>query len=184
MNKAIRLIISYFIKGVLVMVPLIFTVYALYYAFTKLDSIVDFGFTGSGILVSFLSLALIGFLVTTLITEPIFNYFDRLLGRMPLFKLLYSSVRDLLEAFVGEDKKFNEPVLVEISEGVKQIGFVTQRDLSNIDLPDEVAVYFPFSYSIAGKVLIVDRNRVKPLKMKASDAMKFAVSGGVSEIED
>jgi uncharacterized membrane protein len=103
---------------------------------------------------------------------------------MPLFKLLYSSVRDLLEAFVGEDKKFNEPVLVEISEGVKQIGFVTQRDLSNIDLPDEVAVYFPFSYSIAGKVLIVDRNRVKPLKMKASDAMKFAVSGGVSEIED
>ncbi len=183
MNKFLRVIISYFIKGVLVMVPLVLSIYALYYVFIKLDSIVDLGFTGSGILMTFSVLAVIGFLVTTFITEPIFNYFDRLLDRMPIFKLLYSSVRDLLEAFVGEDKKFNEPVLVEISEGVKQIGFITQKDLTDIQLPNEVAVYFPFSYSIAGKVLIVQKERVKPLNMKAADAMKFAVSGGVSELD-
>jgi uncharacterized membrane protein len=101
---------------------------------------------------------------------------------MPIFKLMYSSVRDLLEAFVGEDKKFNEPVLVEISEGIKQVGFLTQNNLSSIGLDDEVAVYFPFSYSIAGKVLIVNKSKVSPLRMKAADAMKFVVSGGVSEI--
>lgn len=182
MNKAIRLLISYFIKGALVMVPLILTIYVLYFSFIKLDSIVDFGFTGSGILVTFLTLSVIGFLVTTLITEPIFNYFDKLLNRMPLFKLLYSSVRDLLEAFVGEDKKFNEPVLVELSAGVKQIGFLTQKDLSSLGLANEVAVYFPFSYSIAGKVLLVDKKLVTPLPMKAAEAMKFAVSGGVSDL--
>ncbi|MFN5706220.1 MAG: hypothetical protein ACK45U_10250, partial [bacterium] len=65
---------------------------------------------------------------------------------------------------------------------IRQVGFLTQRDLSSIGLNEDVAVYFPFSYSIAGKVLIVKRDKVEPLNMKSAEAMKFAVSGGVSDL--
>lgn len=182
MNKFFRVFLNYFFKGVLVIVPLAFSIYIIYSVVSTVDGIINLGFPGSGFIVTILALAFVGLLVTSFITEPIYNYLDKLLNRMPIFKLMYSSVRDLLEAFVGEDKKFNEPVLVELSEGVKQVGFLTQNNLNNIGLEDDVAVYFPFSYSIAGKVLIVNKSRVSPLRMKAADAMKFAVSGGVSEI--
>lgn len=182
MNKFFKLILNYFFKGILVIIPLVLSIYVIYYVVRSVDSIIDLGFPGSGILVTFLALTFVGLLVTSFITEPIYNYLDKLLNKMPLFKLLYSSVRDFLEAFVGEDKKFNEPVLVTISEGVRQVGFLTQKDLSNIGLAEDVAVYFPFSYSIAGKVMIVKKEKVEPLNMKAAEAMKFAVSGGVSDI--
>lgn len=182
MNKFFRVFLNYFFKGVLVIVPLAFSIYIIYSVVSTVDGIIDLGFPGAGFIVTILALAFVGLLVTSFITEPIYNYLDKLLNRMPIFKLMYSSVRDLLEAFVGEDKKFNEPVLVELSEGVKQVGFLTQSNLTSIGLSDEVAVYFPFSYSIAGKVLVVHKSKVEPLKMKASDAMKFAVSGGVTEI--
>jgi len=182
MNKFFRVFLNYFFKGVLVIVPLAFSIYIMYSVVSTVDGIIDLGFPGAGFIVTIIALAFVGLLVTSFITEPIYNYLDKLLNRMPIFKLMYSSVRDLLEAFVGEDKKFNEPVLVELSEGVKQVGFLTQNNLNSIGLENEVAVYFPFSYSIAGKVLIVNKSRVSPLRMKAADAMKFAVSGGVSEM--
>lgn len=183
MNKMIKSLLNYFFKGALIIVPLALSVYVIYYVIMKVDGLVNLGFPGAGLLIVLLSLTLAGFLVTTFITQPIFDYFDRLLNRIPLFKLIYSSIRDLLEAFVGEDKKFNEPVLVDMGQGgIKQIGFITQKDLSSIGLQDDVAVYFPLSYSIAGKLAIVPKEKIKPLTMKASDAMKFVVSGGVSEI--
>lgn len=182
MNKFFRIFLNYFFKGVLIIVPLAFSIYVIYSVVSTVDGIIDLGFPGAGFVVTIIALAFVGLLVTSFITEPIYNYLDKLLNRMPIFKLMYSSVRDLLEAFVGEDKKFNEPVLVELSEGVKQVGFLTQNNLNNIGLEDDVAVYFPFSYSIAGKVLIVNKSKVSPLRMKAADAMKFAVSGGVTEI--
>lgn len=183
MNKFFRVFLNYFFKGVLVIIPLAFSIYVIYKVIYSVDSIIDLGFPGGGVIVTVLGLAFVGLLVTSFITEPIYNYLDKALNRMPIFKLLYSSVRDLLEAFVGEEKKFNEPVLVEISAGVKQVGFLTQNNLSSIGLDEEVAVYFPFSYSIAGKVCIVQRSKVQALPMKAAEAMKFAVSGGVSDME-
>lgn len=183
MNKFFKVFLNYFFKGVLVIIPLAFSLYVIYKVIYSVDSIIDLGFPGSGVIVTVFGLALVGLLVTLFITEPIYNYLDKLLNRMPVFKLMYSSVRDLLEAFVGEDKKFNEPVLVEMAEGIKQVGFLTQNNLQSMGLNDEVAVYFPFSYSIAGKVCIVSRSKVSPLRMKAADAMKFAVSGGVSDME-
>jgi uncharacterized membrane protein len=74
-------------------------------------------------------------------------------------------------------------VVVEINEsGLKQIGFLTQKDLSKIGYSGDVAVYFPLSYSFAGQLCIVNLNKVKPLNMSASEAMKFIVSGGVSQL--
>ena len=139
---------------------------------------------GLGILNVLLLIFIAGILVTNVVTEPIKRWFNRWLNRLPLFKFLYSSIKDLTEAFVGEEKKFNEPVIVEVNEfGLKKIGFMVQKDLSSLNLPGEVAVYFPYSYSFAGQVIIISADKVKPIDKSAADMMKFVISGGVSGLE-
>ena len=122
--------------------------------------------------------------MTYIVTDPIKAWFSRWLNRLPLLKFLYSSIKDLTEAFVGDEKKFNEPVLVEMNaSGMKKVGFLTRHDLSSIGLVNEVAVYFPWSYSFAGEVIIVPIASVKPIDKSAAQIMKFVISGGVSGLE-
>ncbi len=138
---------------------------------------------GLGILTVLLIIMLAGVIVTNFVTDPIKAWFYRWLNRLPLIKFIYTSFKDFTEAFVGDEKKFTEPVLVTVNEtGMKKIGFLTQHDLSSLGLEGEVAVYFPFSYSFAGQLCIVKTSNVKPLDMNGSEAMKFVVSGGVSHL--
>lgn len=89
-----------------------------------------------------------------------------------------------MSAFVGDKKKFSSPVIVQISETVSRLGFLTQEDLNIIGKPDLVAVYFPHSYNVSGNVFLVKRELVTALTgVKSSDVMKFMVSGGVSPLE-
>lgn len=196
-QKTIRLLFNYLIKGALVTVPLAGALFLIFWAVASLDSALNISslfwvdergqpvyIPGLGLLMVIAVLILVGVFVTYFVTEPIYNWFNRLINRIPLFNTLYSSIKDFTEAFVGDEKKFNEPVLVEVNEtGLKKIGFLTQRDLKKMGLENEVMVYFPFSYSFAGQVCVVNASRVKPLKMSATDAMKLVVSGGVSGIE-
>ena len=139
---------------------------------------------GVGIVTVLLMLILVGFIFTTFVTEPIRVRFQRYVDKIPLFNTLYSSIKDFTEAFVGDAKKFNEPVLVLVNEtGLKKIGFLTQKDLQKIGLPDEVIVYFPYAYSVAGQIAVVKASNVEKLDMTATDAMKLVVSGGVTGID-
>ncbi len=195
MKQLFRALLRYFFKGLLVVVPLGAAFLLIFWAVKTLDNALnlsDFLWTdpktgkpmyipGLGIVNVVVLILVAGILVTNVVTDPIKRWFYRWLNRLPLFKFLYSSIKDLTEAFVGEEKKFNEPVLVEINEfGVKKIGFVTQKDLSALNLPGEVAVYFPWSYSFAGQVIIISADKVKPIDKSAADMMKFVISGGVS----
>src|ERR1700744_3752853 len=164
MKKLFGVIFNYFIKGLIVVVPVGITLYLIYWAVYKLDSALNLsGFfltdskgrpiyiPGLGILNVLLVIIIVGILVTNVVTDPIKHWFNRWINRLPIFKFLYSSIKDLTEAFVGEEKKFSEPVLVEINEfGVKKVGFLVQKDLAKIGLPGEAAVYFPWSYSFVG----------------------------------
>ncbi len=197
MNKLLRAIINYFLKGVLVVVPVGAAIILIYWIVSSVDKTLNISgnllvdrlgrpiyIPGIGILTVLVVILLAGIIVTNFITEPIKNWFNRWFNRLPLFNFLYSSIKDLTEAFVGDEKKFHEPVLVEINNfGYKQVGFVTQKDLDHIGLPGQLAVYFPFSYSFAGQLAIVDAEKVSPLNMSASEAMKFVVSGGVSGLD-
>ena len=195
MKQLFRALLRYFFKGLLVVVPLGAAFLLIFWAVKTLDNALnlsDFLWTdpktgkpmyipGLGIVNVVVLILVAGILVTNVVTDPIKRWFYRWLNRLPLFKFLYSSIKDLTEAFVGEEKKFNEPVLVEINEfGVKKIGFVTQKDLSALNLPGDVAVNFPWSYSFAGQVIIISADKVKPIDKSAADMMKFVISGGVS----
>ena len=186
------------IKGVLVVVPLGAAIFLIIWIVTTVDTALNLSnlfwvdpktgqpvyIPGLGILSVLVIILLAGIIVTNFITQPIYNWFMRWLKRLPLFNFLYSSIKDLTEAFVGDEKKFNEPVLVEVNEfGLKKVGFLTQKDLTGIGLEGQVAVYFPYSYSFAGQLVIVESSKVKPLPMTGSEAMKFVVSGGVTAID-
>jgi uncharacterized membrane protein len=196
MNKIIRALFNYLIRGSLVILPIAAALFFIYWAVSELDSALNLSdaiwvdqlgkpiyIPGLGILSVVVILIVVGIIVTNFVTDPIKKWVTSWFKKLPIFNVLYTSFKDLTEAFVGDDKKFNEPVVVEFNEtGLKKIGFLTQKDLSKIGYPGEVAVYFPLSYSFAGQLCIVKADRVKPLKMSASEAMKFIVSGGVSQI--
>src|SRR6185503_18772572 len=198
MKKIAGALLNYFVKGLLIVVPLGAAFLLIFWTVRSIDSALNLSgaffsdtktgkpiyIPGLGILNVIVIILVAGILVTNVVTDPIKRWFNRWLNRLPLFKFLYSSIKDLTEAFVGEEKKFNEPVLVEMNEfGVKRIGFVTQKDLTALGLPGEVAVYFPWSYSFAGQVIIISADKVKPIDKSAADMMKFVISGGVSGLD-
>jgi uncharacterized membrane protein len=194
MNRIGRAILNYLIKGLLIVVPIALSIFIVVWAVTTVDSWLNINnilgvdpFTGANRNIPGLGLGLVitiilvaGIIVTNFVTEPMYNWFQRTMNRLPLLNFIFSSIKDLTEAFVGDEKKFNNPVLVEVEGNLKRIGFLTQNDLSKIDLPGDVIVYFPFSYSFAGQVYVVGKDKIKPLNMSAADAMKLVVSGGVS----
>lgn len=197
MNKILKALVNYFVKGLLVVIPIGLTIYFVIWAVKTIDASLNLSnliwvdaqtgkalyIPGLGLLSVILLIMLAGLFVTSFITQPIYNWMERWLKRFPVFSFIYGSIKDFTEAFVGDEKKFDKPVLIEMNDtGVKKVGFLTQKDLKKIGLPGEVAVYVPFSYSFAGQLYIVSAEKITPLKMKASEAMKFAVSGGVSQL--
>ncbi|WP_033565927.1 DUF502 domain-containing protein [Sphingobacterium sp. SYP-B4668] len=196
-SKLFRGFLNYFIKGTLVVVPLAGAVFLILWIVASVDSALNLTehffedekghpiyIPGIGILTVIMVLVLAGVVFTNFVTDPIKNWINHQINRIPLLNTLYSSIKDFTEAFVGDAKKFNEPVLVTVNDmGLKKIGFLTQHDLSKLDLPNEVIVYFPYSYSFAGQIVVVHADKVKKLNMSATDAMKLVVSGGVSGLE-
>lgn len=196
MNRIGKALLNYLIKGLLIVLPIALSIYIVIWAVTTVDSWLNVNNilgvdprTGESRNIPGLGLALVialiltaGIFVTNFVTEPMYNWFNRWMNRLPGLNFIYSSIKDLTEAFVGDEKKFNHPVLVEMTADIKRIGFMTQSDLSSIGLPGDCVVYFPFSYSFAGQVCVVSKDKIKELNMNAADAMKLVVSGGVSHL--
>lgn len=182
----------YFLQGLLYIAPIGITAYIVYFLFNFVDSLLrekivewfDIDIPGLGVLFIVLFLALLGYFGQTIIARPFKLLFKRIMLRAPLVKLIYSSLNDLFKAFVGKEKKFNKPVLVKVNtiSNLEKMGFVTQTDLSHLKIKDKVAVYFPHSYNFSGEMFIVPTEHITPLDIPASEAMKFIVSGGVTEV--
>ena len=177
-------IVNYFLKGLVIFVPIALTIIIFVMAFTSLDSIFRrwLDFPGLGILLTVVLIFLIGFVASNFLGRKLFALVERVFTGLPLVKLLYSAVKDMIEAFAGEKKSFDKPVIATIGAGgsVKIVGFITRESLENLGLEDHVAVYMPQSYNFAGNVLVLPKEAVKPLDIESSQAMAFVVSGGVS----
>ena len=179
--------VNYFLKGLVIFVPIALTVFLLIWAFTSLDAIfrdlLPESFPpGLGIVLTVVLITVIGFIASNFLGRKIFALVERIFTGLPLVKLLYSAVKDMIEAFAGERKSFDKPVLASISPGsaTKLVGFITRESLDNLGLVDYVAVYVPQSYNFAGNVLLFPKASIQPLKIESSQAMAFIVSGGVS----
>jgi uncharacterized membrane protein len=141
---------------------------------------------GLGFVVVVVLVLFVGWLSSLFVVEKLVSVFDTVLEKTPGIKFIYSSVKDFLEAFAGNKKKFDKPVLVNVdASGVWRIGFITQPTTSDFGLPDHVTVYVPHSYAISGITYIVPKTNIKILdNVSAVDAMKYTVSGGVTDVHD
>ena len=186
MNGFLRKVLRYFFSGAVFIIPLAATIYLILVAFGWLDSLLNLPYPGIGFLIIISFITTFGYFTSNYAFKTFEEWFDHLVNRIPLVKLIYSSVKDLLDAFVGDKKKFNKPVLVTINKEnqLHQIGFVTQSDLSELGLNDMVVVYFPHSYAFSGNHFLVLKENVRPLNISGPAAMKFIVSGGVSGFKE
>ena len=177
-----KTLFGYFLRGCLVLLPAAATLYIAYFIFTKIDRMVPVGVPGLGFAVTVVVITLGGFLTSNVVGRAALEVTDRWLARVPLAKLIYTSLRDLINAFVGEKKRFDRPVAVTLVPGshIRALGFVTRDGLEALGMGTQVAVYFPQSYNFAGNLVIVPRDQVEPLKVATTDLMTFIVSGGVS----
>ncbi|PBQ34068.1 hypothetical protein CNR22_20560 [Sphingobacteriaceae bacterium] len=185
--------LNFFLQGLILFIPLIITGIILVKLFDFFAGLFSFiGFSNYPILNTLLGflgtlgfVLILGLLASSYIFKQVFSYFEDKLEHAPFIRHIYSPVKDFTNAFVGNKKKFNKPVLVltNPAAGIYEIGFITQEDLKDFHIHDKVAVYLPLSYSLSGKLIIVSPENVKPLEGNASDAMKFVVSGGVTDVD-
>lgn len=184
---------AYFIQGLLLIAPLAATVYIVFFLFkftdgllsTYLEKYLQLKVPGLGILIIIFLLIFLGIIGETIFAKPIKFLIKGVLDRTPILRLIYTSVKDLFSAFVGKEKKFHRPVVVLVDEknDLWRMGFLTNDKLEDMGLEGKVGVYFPLSYNISGILYIVPANRVKPLNISPAEAMKFILSGGVSEAD-
>jgi uncharacterized membrane protein len=198
-------LLRYFVQGLIIIAPIAITIFAVTSLFNFIDGILpnlvqkvfpnvvgtyEDGtprrIPGLGFVVVILVVLLVGWVSASFIFGRIVDIFERILEKTPGIKIIYTTVKDFFEAFAGDKKKFNKPVLVSLhAEDTWQIGFITRHELDEFGLHEHVAVYVPFSYSIAGQLFFLPQSKVKTLdNVNSTEAMKFAISGGVTQVEE
>jgi uncharacterized membrane protein len=186
-------LLSYFIRGLLFVAPIGFTVLILMSAFDFVDSIIriripsadpnsESFIPGLGFLIIVSGTMLIGFVISVFLPQALQNLVENIIRHIPLVRIFYFAFKDLISAFVGDKRKFNQPVLMLLNKesGIQKIGFITQNDLSNLGLREKIAVYCPHSYAFSGELYIVPKENIQILDLPSADVMKMIVSGGVS----
>lgn len=174
-----------FMRGLLVVVPAAAAIYFVWLTVTTVDRTIAAivrrpVVPGVGFLLTVALIAVIGALASGFATRWLFGAIDRLFERLPLVQLIYTSLRDLIDAFVGEKRRFDRPVVVLVADGVEILGFLTRDELAPFGLPGRAFVYLPQSYNFAGNLIVVPVERIRPLAIDSRTAMTLIVSGGVS----
>jgi uncharacterized membrane protein len=191
-------LLQYFLQGLLLLAPIAISLYALYAVVSGIDNLIPIFTTtdasgkvtvqnyGLGFVVIIVVIIVIGYFSTFFLAGRIVSFLDKIMQKMPGVKHIYTTTRDFFEAFTGDKKKFTHNVLANVDDNdVWRVGFVTAEDMTEFGLKDYVAVYVPMAYSVAGNVYIIPRSRVKEIThISSTQTMKFAVSGGVTDIEE
>ncbi|MFN5375723.1 MAG: DUF502 domain-containing protein [Chitinophagaceae bacterium] len=198
-------LVNYFFQGLIILAPIVITAWAVLSLFNFIDDILPNllhvlfpdlvklnpqgepeKIPGLGFLVVVLIVLSVGYISSLFFVSKLVDLFDRVLERTPGIKIIYTTIKDFLEAFAGNKRKFNKPVLVNVdASDVWRMGFITQTDLSQFDMKEHVCVYVPHSYAFSGITYFVKQDRIRVIKdVNSTDAMKFVVSGGVTDVAE
>ena len=172
-----------FAQGLLVLAPVAITTWIVWVSVTTLDRWLDTRVPGLGIVIAGAGITVIGYLTGNVVGNKLVSWLEAGLQRVPLIRILYNSLRDLLGAFVGQKRKFDKPVAVEVNRhGLKVLGFLTNERFDDPQLSGHVSVYLPESYNFAGNLIVVPKERVHPLDADGAEFMAFIMSGGVTDM--
>lgn len=178
--------LGYFLNGLLFSAPIALTLYVCYRVFRAVDSWLNLPIPGTGFIATVAIITLVGYLASTFLWKAAFTFVEEAMGRLPFVRYLYTALKDVLGAFVGERRRFDKPVMVTLTgDGhARALGFLTQESLQRLGLGGMVAVYLPQSYNFAGQLLLFPAEQVTPVIAQSSDVMAFIVSGGVADGAD
>lgn len=178
------------LRGLSVLLPILVTVWVVRWCFLTIDgafqpSLLSAPIPGLGIVVILALAAVVGVLTMNATTRGYVNHAENGIDKIPLLKNVYATIKDFVDAFIGEKRRFDRPVLVRLGAGLDAdvIGFLTADDLSSLGLTGKVAVYFPQSYNVGGNVLILPRERLTPIPADSGVVMAFVMTGGVAGVE-
>lgn len=205
-KQVLKKIFQYFLQGLIILAPIAITVYAVSALFNFIDGILPgiiekifpsflgndaqgrpIKIPGVGFILVILVVIFVGYISSSFIVGKLVELFDKILERTPGIKLIYTTIKDFFEAFAGKKKKFEKSVLVDIDgKDAWQIAFITREELHEFGLNEYVAVYIPQSYALTGRLYFIRPDKIRLLddKISATDAMKFAISGGVTVIDE
>jgi uncharacterized membrane protein len=174
-------LIKNFLRGLAILIPIVATIWLVVITFMTIDRWIQAPYPGVGIGVTILLILAVGMLAGNVIGRKLLRLTEMIFMRAPLVKIIYLAIKDLVEAFVGDRKKFNRPVLVSLP-GIEAsaLGFVTRDRIDFLPGSDLIAVYFPQSYNFAGNLLLVSAARITPIDADSTQVMAFIVSGGIS----
>lgn len=188
MRRIAAIFFRSFLQGLLILSPIAVTAYVIYTVFDSVDRLIPWVPRGLGFVIIITLVTFIGYMGTRFfLGRMLFDAFDHLLQHIPGIKYIYSSIKDVMGSFVGDKKRFNKPVWVciNLNPEIWRIGFMTQKDMAFLGMAGKVAVYLPHAYAVSGYVILTDTKLIKPVtKMTAAEAMKFAVSGGITSVDD
>lgn len=181
-DSAVRRLAGWFLRGLVLTAPAAVTLWITWAIIRWVDGLLGIDIPGIGLLLTLAVITGIGALASGYFASGALAWLERLLEKVPFVRLLYTSSKDLLNAFVGEKRRFTQAVRVALTEdgALGVIGFITVDDLAELGLPGHVAVYLPQSYNFAGNLITVPRSRVTPIAADSAEVMAFVVSGGVA----
>jgi uncharacterized membrane protein len=189
----VKKFVSYFIQGLLLFIPVIITLTILFKLFDFFSSIFSFLLivgnpalnTIIGLAITIAIITAFGALASSFVFSQFFSFLEDKLEHAPFIRHIYSPIKDFTNAFMGNKKRFNKPVLVLTNPqaNIEELGFLTNEDLKDLHIKEKVAVYLPYSYSLSGRLIFVPREQIKKIDADAAEAMKFVVSGGVTDVD-
>lgn len=198
LRQKLTKLFRYLLQGVAVTAPIAVTLYFIIWLFNVIDGILPnfiqsllgnklqfwYRIPGIGFLIIMLLLILIGRFSSSFLFKGLLSFVENIMTKTPGIKLVYASINDFIKSFSGSKKKFDTPILVSVdAPDVWRIGFITQEEAKSLDMCTHVVVYVPHAYAISGITYIVPKDKVKPIKekMTSTEAMRFTVSGGISD---
>ena len=187
-----------FFKGLIVVLPITLTFYLLIWASYNIESLFASGLRvllgqelyipGLGILLTIIFIFLVGLLVNNYITGRFFSWLTQSLEKIPLIKVIYNPLKDLMALIPGRSNEKSRPqrvVLVQLdSLGVEVLGLVTREDLDELKDDTKVSVYVPFSYMLGGMTVIVSKDKVKKVDIPVDQALKLSVTAWIKASEE
>ncbi len=197
-----RFLFNPLIKGAMVVLPLLVTVWIIWTVFVWLNGLGSSAllalhmdalvFPGSGLIIMLLLLLIVGLLFQFSIISWFFQRMEKAVLKFPLVKTLYGAVKDLANMFDNSQHKTQQVALVDMSaQGLGlAVGIITTDTIPQVirdccEQPDElVTVYLPMSYMVGGYTVFLPKSKVKPMDWTFEKAMRFALTAGVSQDKD
>jgi len=187
---------KYFITGLLIWIPLGITLWVINLVVTALDSLLPavleprtwlgVDIPGLGVVIAVAVVFLTGLLTANMIGQRLVAVWDATLARIPIFKSIYVSVKQVSDTlFSSSGQAFRKALLVQYPRnGSWTIAFQTGTpggDVANHLHGDYVSVYVPTTPNpTSGFFLMMPRADVIELDMTVDEALKYVISMGVA----